>query len=101
MTILCIIIFDFGIFGIALTSNYNILNMNIIKATTRLVARTTTFRPIVSFSDAWKERDDAAEKVYITRKESNPVYNLGDAMKKLLERVEAEAADNETNAEEF
>lgn len=27
--------------------------------------------------------------------------DIGDAMKKLLEKVEAEAADNETNVEEF
>lgn len=45
--------------------------MNIIKATTRLAIRATTFRPVAAFgSDQWKDRDEAAEKVYITRKES-------------------------------
>lgn len=44
--------------------------MNIIKATTRLALRATTFRPIALKADQWKDRDEAAEKVYITRKES-------------------------------
>lgn len=28
--------------------------------------------PMASFSNNWKERDEAAEKVYISRAESNP-----------------------------
>lgn len=45
--------------------------MNIIvKASARLALRCATVRPIAPFSNEWKDRDDAAEKVYITRKES-------------------------------
>lgn len=44
--------------------------MNIIKITARLALRTTTFRPTALLSNQWKDRDEAAEKVYITRKES-------------------------------
>lgn len=43
--------------------------MNIIKATTRFMLRAPTMRPLALNSN-WKERDEAAEKVYITRRES-------------------------------
>lgn len=43
--------------------------MNLIKGTTRLLVRTMTARPIAGFAgDSWKDRDEAAEKVYINRK---------------------------------
>lgn len=38
--------------------------MNIIRQASRLMMNRPRFR----FSDSWKERDEAAEKVYITRK---------------------------------
>ena len=44
--------------------------MNIIRQTTRIMLsnnKALCYR----FSDSWKERDEAQEKVYITRKESN------------------------------
>ena len=44
--------------------------MNLLKATTRLALRSATFRPVALSSNQWKDRDEAAEKVYITRKES-------------------------------
>ncbi len=43
--------------------------MNLIKGTTRLLMRTVTVRPVAGFAgDSWKDRDEAAEKVYINRK---------------------------------
>ena len=35
-------------------------------------------RPSHAFSDVWKDRDDAAEKVYITRSESKPFMIVKD-----------------------
>lgn len=62
--------------------------MNIIRATTRLAL----FRvgPSAPFSSGnnWKERDEAAEKVYISQRESTPAVILEDALKKLLQKVE-------------
>lgn len=34
--------------------------MNIIKGTTRLLTKAITVRPVSSFADAWKDRDEAA-----------------------------------------
>lgn len=44
--------------------------MNIFRATYKLTLRSTVFRPLALASNQWKDRDEAAEKVYITRKES-------------------------------
>ena len=44
--------------------------MNIARTTFKLIGRSTLFRPMALSSNNWKDRDEAAEKVYITRKES-------------------------------
>lgn len=50
-------------------NKYNILSMNLIKATRYAVQR-ITITPAYTFaaSDFFKDRDEAAEKVYINRK---------------------------------
>ena len=42
-----------------------------IKTTARFALRTLNVRPVSCFAgDSWKDRDEAAEKVYISQKES-------------------------------
>lgn len=49
------------------------------------------------FSDkAWKDRDQSAEKVYISQEESNFFIHLERTLSKLLHKIE----DNENNATE-
>lgn len=51
--------------------------MNIIKASTRFALVRAFTRPSAIFRNSnWKERDEAAEKVYISQKESNPCSSL-------------------------
>jgi hypothetical protein len=46
--------------------------MNLLKSTTKLAIARLTTKPAALFAgDSWKERDEAAEKVYINRRESN------------------------------
>lgn len=43
--------------------------MNLIRSTTRFALRILTARPAATFAgDNWKDRDEAAEKVYINQK---------------------------------
>ncbi len=43
--------------------------MNLIKATTKFCIRRITLTPVRAFAgDSWKDRDEAAEKVYISTK---------------------------------
>ncbi len=46
--------------------------MNLIRTTTRFALNRLIMTPLNAFAgDQWKDRDEAAEKVYISRKESN------------------------------
>ena len=46
--------------------------MNLIRTATRCALNRLIMTPLNTFSgDQWKDRDEAAEKVYISRKESN------------------------------
>lgn len=46
-----------------------------LKKISGLIVRSYTKVPAFSFSgDTWKERDEAAEKVYITQAESTDMY---------------------------
>lgn len=50
-------------------NNYNILNMNLINTCSRFAIKrlmTTSTRAFAG--DSWKDRDEAAEKVFINRK---------------------------------
>lgn len=38
----------------------------------QLCVRTIQVRPVCMMSDKWKEREDAAENLYISQKESKP-----------------------------
>lgn len=51
--------------------------MNIVRAVARPMVLRTLSRgtPLYMSSDSWKDRDEAAEKVYITRKESISVLS--------------------------
>lgn len=48
--------------------------MNLIKGSTRLALRNLRVTPVSYFAgDAWKDRDEAAQKVFISQRESTLV----------------------------
>ena len=56
---------------------------------TKLVRPTLTTHLRASFSkDIWKERDQSAEKVYISAEESNWIVNAERSLDRLLEKME-------------
>lgn len=52
--------------------------MNLIRSTARFAINRLVMTPAANFAgDNWKDRDEAAEKVYINRKESTYFLSQG------------------------